>query len=139
MLVRMESGAVGTVEATKIATGTEDELRFEVHGTAGAMRFRLMEPHYLEVYDAGADAPGGGVGGWTRLATGRRYGPPHTPFPSPKAAIGWTRAHAACLVNFLAAVAEGRPAQPDLSQGVTIQRLMARIRESADREAWVDV
>jgi predicted dehydrogenase len=138
MLVRMQCGAVGTVEATKIATGTEDELRFEIHGTGGAMRFRLMEPHYLEVYDAGAAGPGG-ASGWTRLATGRRYGPPDTPFPSPKAAIGWTRAHVACLVNFLSAVAEGRPAQPDLGQGVSIQRLMARIRDSAERGAWVDV
>jgi len=138
MLVRMECGAIGTVEATKIATGTEDELRFEIHGTGGAMRFRLMEPHYLEVYDAGSSGFGG-TPGWTRLATGRRYGPPDTPFPSPKAAIGWTRAHLACLVNFLAAVAEGRPAQPDLGQGVTIQRLMARVRESADRGEWVDV
>jgi predicted dehydrogenase len=138
MLVRMQCGAVGTVEATKVATGTEDELRFEIHGTGGAMRFRLMEPHYLEAYDAVTGGPGG-TRGWTRLATGRRYGPPDTPFPSPKAAIGWTRAHVACLVNFLSAVADGRPAQPDLGQGVTIQRLMARIRDSAERDAWVDV
>jgi len=138
MLVRMESGAVGTVEATKIATGTEDELRFEIHGTGGAMRFRLMEPHYLEVYDA-ASGGFGGTPGWTRLATGHRYGPPDTQFPSPKAAIGWTRAHVACLVHFLEAVAEGRPAQPDLGQGIYVQRLLARVRESSAQGRWVEV
>ena len=136
MLVRMRSGAMGTIEATKIATGTEDELRFEVYGTGGAMRFDLMQPHYLDVYDAGAPA---GRRGWTRLATGHRYGPPDTQFPSPKAAIGWVRGHVACLVNFLTAVAEDRPAEPDLAHGVTVQRLLARVRESAEKGAWVNV
>ena len=32
-LARMQSGASGTVEATKLATGSEDELRLEVHGS----------------------------------------------------------------------------------------------------------
>jgi len=150
MLVRMRSGAVGTVEATKIATGTEDELRLEVHGTGGAMRFHLMEPHYLEVYQARAASGPGGGRGWTRLATGHRYAPPDTQFPSPKSAIGWVRSHVACLENFLTAVAEGRPAEPDLGQegrpaepdlgqGVIIQRLLARVRESAERGQWVEV
>jgi len=136
MLVRMRSGAVGTLEATKIATGTEDELRIEVYGTGGAMRFDLMQPHYLDVY--GADAPAERRG-WTRLATGQRYGPPDTQFPSPKCAIGWVRGHVACLVHFLEAVAEGRPADPDLAHGVAIQRLLARVRESAEAGKWVDV
>ncbi len=30
-LARMQSGALGTIEATKIATGSEDEIRFEIH------------------------------------------------------------------------------------------------------------
>ncbi len=52
LLARMQSGALGTVEATKIATGTEDELRLEIHGSRGALRFNGMDPHYLEYHDA---------------------------------------------------------------------------------------
>jgi len=35
MLVRTQSGAVGTIEASKLATGSEDELRLEIHGSLG--------------------------------------------------------------------------------------------------------
>ncbi|MDO4557544.1 MAG: Gfo/Idh/MocA family oxidoreductase, partial [Planctomycetia bacterium] len=50
-LVRLGNGALGTLEATKVATGTEDDLRFEIHGTHGAVRFSLMEPHFVEFFD----------------------------------------------------------------------------------------
>ncbi|MFH1708219.1 MAG: Gfo/Idh/MocA family oxidoreductase [Planctomycetota bacterium] len=137
MLVKMAGGGSGTIEATKLATGAEDELRFEVHGTRGALRFNLMDPHHLEAYDATeSDRPYGGMRGWTRIDCGQRYAPPGG-FPTPKASIGWLRAHAACLHNFLAAVAAGTPAEPGLEQGVRIQRLVDKVRESARREAWV--
>ena len=35
LLARMASGAMGSIEATKLATGSEDELRLEVHGSRG--------------------------------------------------------------------------------------------------------
>ena len=140
LLAKMRSGALGTVEATKLATGTEDELRFEIHGSRGALRYNGMDPHHLELHDAAApDQPLGGLRGWNRIETGQRYSPPATDFPSPKVAIGWIRAHVACLANFLEAVAEGRPAEPGLEQGIRVQRLMECLRRSAAEERWVNV
>ena len=127
---------MGTIEATKIATGTEDELRLEIHGSRGALRFNGMDPHHLEFYDATApDQPQGGLRGWNRIDTGQRYPPPATGFPSPKAAIGWLRSHVACLANFLEAVADGRPAEPGLEQGIRVQHLMDCVRRSAAEAA----
>jgi predicted dehydrogenase len=140
MLARLAGGAVGTLEATKIATGSEDELRCEIEGSQGALRFNLMDPHHLEYYDAGAPLPGCGTArGWTRINTGQRYDAPATTFPSPKAAIGWIRAHVACLAEFLQAIAQQRPATPDLRQGIRVQRLMQAAHQSADTGQWVDV
>jgi predicted dehydrogenase len=130
-IARLKSGGVGILEASKIATGTEDELRLEIHGTRGALRFNLMDPHHLEFYDARAAYPPAGSRGWTRIDTGQRYDPPATSFPSHKAATGWLRGHVACLANFLRAVASGCPAQPDLRQGIRVQRLMEALRRSA--------
>jgi predicted dehydrogenase len=99
-----------------------------------------MDPHYLEFYDAtAADRPLGGMRGWTRVDTGGRYPPPATTFPSQKSAVGWTRAHVACLANFLTAVAEGRPAEPGLAQGVRVQQLMECARRSARARTWIGV
>ncbi len=140
MLARTRSQALGTIEATKIATGTEDELRLELHGARGALRFNLMDPHHLEFHDATApDQPFGGLRGWTRIDAGQRFAAPATSFPSPKASIGWVRSHVACLANFLAATAEGRPAQPDLRQGVYVQEIMEAARRSAFLSQWVKV
>ena len=140
ILARMANGALGNIEATKIATGSEDEIRFEIHGSGGALRFNGMDPHHLEIWDQGApSAPVGGTRGWTRVDCGRRYPSPANGFPTPKAAIGWMRGHMACLANFLFDVAAGKPGNPGLSQGVYIQELMDACRRSAESGAWVDV
>ncbi len=77
VLAKMRSGAVGTIEATKIAVGAEDELRLEIHGARGAVRFNLMDPHHLDFFDATAnDQPQGGLRGWNRIDCGQRYPQP---------------------------------------------------------------
>jgi predicted dehydrogenase len=140
LLAHMQSGALGTIEATKIATGTEDEIRLEIHGSGGALRYNGMDPHHLEFHDVtAADVPCGGLRGWNRIAAGQRYPAPAAGFPSPKAAIGWTRSHVACLANFLEAVAADRPAEPGLLQGVRVQHLMDCVARSASIKRWVEV
>ena len=130
----------GAIEATKLATGTEDELRLEIHGTRGALRFNGMDPHHLDMHDASAaDQPLGGLRGWNRIDTGQRYQAPSSGFPNAKSALGWIRTHTACLANFLQAVAEGRPGDPGLEQGIRVQRLMDCLRRSAAQRCWVDV
>ncbi len=139
-LARTESGASGTIEATKLATGSEDELRLEIHGARGALRFNGMTPHWLEYYDAAVAAgPLGGARGWTRIDCGQRYPPPATGFPNPKAALGWVRSHVACLAGFLEAVAQNRPAVPGLDQGIRVQYLMDCLRRSAAQGRWIEV
>jgi predicted dehydrogenase len=140
VLVRMKSGAIGTIEATKIATGAEDELRFEIHGSKGALRFNGTAPNHLEMYDAtAASGPAGGRRGWTRIETGQRYPAPASGFPGPKFNIGWLRGHMACLAEFLGCVASGRAANPGLADGIYVQSLIECCRVSAAKESWIGV
>lgn len=139
ILARMPNGAIGHLEATKLATGAEDELRFEIHGSQGALRYNSMDPHHLEAYSGAAvDRPIGGMRGWTRIDTGQRYPPPASAFPGPKLAIGWLRGHIACLAHFLQDIAAGRPGDPGLEQGLHVQRLMDVVRRSANEGRWVE-
>jgi predicted dehydrogenase len=129
--VRTADGAPGIIEASKIATGTEDELRFEIHGERGALRFNLMDPNWLDFYDQNApDSPIGGERGWRRIATVNRYPEPGG-FPGPRATPGWLRAHVACLHGFLCAIARSEPGEPNLAHGVTLQRVLGQIQELA--------
>lgn len=131
VLMRTSDGAPGVVEASKIATGSEDELRFEIHGERGAMRFNLMDANWLEFFDLSRpEAPLGGERGWTRIATVSRYEKPAA-LPSPKNHIGWVHGHLHCLYHFLDDVANGRPGDPNLFVGVELQRQLDRIARMA--------
>jgi predicted dehydrogenase len=139
MLARMKNGALGHISASKIATGIEDELRFEIHGSKGALRFNGMDPHHLEFYDMGApDGPLGGTRGWTAIDTGQRYEKP-AGFPTPKASIGWMRSHVQCLYHFMECVHAGQPGNPGLEQGIYVQHLMEKVRESAKTGQWTTI
>jgi predicted dehydrogenase len=138
IIAHLKSGATGVIEASKTATGTEDELRFELHGSSGAIRFNSMQPHHLQVYDAGlSDKPYGGMKGWTTIDCGQRY--PESKFPGPKFSIGWIRAHVASLYRFLENVSNGSAGEPGFDQGIYIQHVIDRVRESARLNEWVTI
>lgn len=127
VVATMRSGAVGTIEASKIATGTNDEMRVEIHGDKGALRFNLMEPNYLEFYDNTLpERPLGGLRGYTRIECCQRFDKPGGSFPSSKFSMGWIRAHVHCLYCFLACVDEGRTASPSFRDGAYIQEIMEK-------------
>ncbi len=137
MLVRHASGAIGTLEATKLATGVCDELRFEIHGELGAMRFNLMEPNWLEVYDTrDPGTPMGGMRGFKRIECVQQYPKPGGGFPNPKFSIGWIRAHMHCMYSFLESIALGTTPRPSLEDGIRLQRVMTAGYASAQSGQW---
>jgi len=132
LLLRLSEGRVGTVEVSKVATGSQDELRFEIHGTGGALAFNLMEPNVLRVFDQSRPHLG-----WQERPTGGNYKEKGT-VPG-KMAVGWVRGHVASLYNFLTAVARGEPTRPDLADGVRLQAVLHAAYESSNKGAWVEV
>ena len=139
-LLEMADGAVGTVEASKIATGSNDDLTIEILGDKGALKFDLMEPSYLEFYDCSApDSPMGGVRGYTRIETVSRYPKPGGSFLPPKASIGWDRGHTHCYYTFLDDVAKGRVSDGAIADAARLQDLMEKLLESDRRGSWVEV
>ncbi len=138
MLVKMKNQSTGIIEVSKIATGTEDELRFVIYGDKGAVKFNLMDPNYLDFYDnTRPDKPIGAEKGFTRIQTVQRYPEPGGSFPPPKLSIGWIRGHVHCLYNFLQCVHEGRQADPSIREGAYIQYVMEKAYESNEKACWI--
>ena len=124
-------GAMGTVTVSKLTQGANDELSFSVNGERGSLSFSLMDPNYLDFYDATAvGAPMGGVRGYTRIECVGRYPSPASGFPAIKAPQGWLRGHIGCMVNFLSAVANGTPCEPSFSDGAYVQMILEAALES---------
>lgn len=120
---RTADGACGTITVGKLQVGTNDDLSFEIYGEKGALRFSLMEPNWLYYYDnTVANAPMGGMRGFTRIECVGRY--PDLTFPSPKAPAGWLYGHLASMHAFLSAVANGKPFAPSLTDGLYVQEVM---------------
>ena len=140
MTCRHESGVLGTIEASKLATGTCDDLRFEIHGEMGAMRFNLMDPNWLEVFDArDKGAPIGGMRGFKKVETLQQYPKPGGGFPNPKFSVGWIRAHMHCIYSFLECIALDKTPSPSLEDGVHLQQVLDAGYRSSEAGAWTDV
>jgi len=140
LTMRLKNGAIGTVEASKIATGTNDELTFEIYGKKGAVRFDLMEPGWLWFFDNTVpEAPLGGTRGFTRIECMGRYEAPAGTFLPPKNAVGWDRGHIHCYYSFLECVAHGKTPSPTISDGAFLQLLLELAQESCATGEWKKV
>lgn len=142
---RLEGGAAGTLEASRLATGVQDELRLELHGTKGGLRFNLMDPNWLEAYDATVpEAALGGDRGMKRIESVTRYPKPYA-LGATKNTVGWLNFHIQSLFDFVTNVAlheEGKPPSPlspTFTDGLAAQRVIAACRQSAAQATWLDI
>ena len=137
--LRLPGGALGSIEASKIATGANDELTIEVRGDKGALVWDLMQPNYVRFYDNTLpEAPYGGNRGFTAIESVARYPAPGGTFLPPKNTIGWDRGHMHCYFTFLNELARGERPENGIAEGARLQTLMERIAESAVQGRWVD-
>lgn len=141
MIMKLKNGAVGTIECSKIATGTSDELRFEIHGSKGALCYNSMSPNYLRFYEchnAGLFRSLRADRGWqeiecVQLIKLRRW------FPARPFQHRWLRGHVHSLYTFCDNVYNGRPGCPSIDDGAYIQYVMECVAESAAEGRWVKI
>ncbi|MBR7184716.1 MAG: Gfo/Idh/MocA family oxidoreductase [Clostridia bacterium] len=133
LMAELSCGARGTIVASKLSLGASDDLHFDIRGTRGALRFSMMEPSWLEYYDAEAEGePIGGVRGFTRIECVGRAPAPGGNFPSPKASVGWLRGHIGSMYAFLDAVSRGdAESGPTFADGAAINAIMEAAYASA--------
>ena len=137
MNVRMNSGARGSIEVSRFATGTLDDLNITVFGERGALRFSLMDANFLYWFDSAVRTPDPGLAGWQRLETGQAY--PGAELPNPRSIIGWTRFHTENLHRFIRAVKDGRSFSPDEIDGYEAQAVLEVAYDSAGSGSWSKV
>ena len=136
--LRMPGGALGVMEASKIATGANDELTVDIRGTKGALRWDGMRASYVEYFDNTLpEAPLGGERGFTAIESVARYAAPGGSFLPPKNTVGWDRGHIHCYFTFLDCVARGVRPENGIEEGARLQALMGAMAESARRGEWV--
>ncbi len=124
MLAELESGAVGVLEASKLATGANDEISIDIRGSEGALLFNMMDPNWLKFYDNTVlEQPLGGRKGFLHIEAVQRYPKPAV-LPGPKNTVGWMRFHIASMHEFVRRVVAGEPGNPSLRDGLRVHQVM---------------
>lgn len=134
-LMKMSNGALGFAEMSRVATGAEDEMRFEIHGQNGALAFNLMQPNELLAFDARELK---GVQGFKRISTVQKY-PAPAMMPAPKFTMGWVRSHIAAIYHFLDSVVHDRMPSPNFHDALKIHHLMESMYRSVEAKSWIKV
>ena len=121
---RLECGAVGTLHASKLISGANDDLSIAIYGEKGSVKFSLCDIDHLYFYDSTAEGGSyGGCKGFTAIECNGRYPSPFGSFPSPKATQGWLRGHVMSMYNFLSAVNIGEQFHPSFDDGAYVSRI----------------
>jgi predicted dehydrogenase len=136
--LRMASGALGSVEVSRMGTGATCDLAIEIYGEKGAIRFSAEEPSWLEIFDTrDPDQPAGGLSGFRKVQTVGRYD--GWKVPDWTMAPGFVSSFVESQYSFLKAVSDGRPGSPGMTDGLRIQEIMEAAQRSSAERRWVPV
>lgn len=111
--------AVGTLTASRVSSGTGDELSFELFAEKGAIKYSSVTADYFEYFTEES-------GVWSKKYTGSNYNP-SSAFPSVHVPGGWHRSMIQAHYMFLTGNSSG-VVVPGIDHGLQVQRL---VRETA--------
>jgi predicted dehydrogenase len=135
--VEFEDGAVGTIEATRLALGRRNAFQWEINGTNGSLAFDMERMNELQVFRADAD-PARGLR--TVLVTETSHPFSELWWP-PGHIIGWGDTFVNELHHFLAAIASDGEVGPhgatfeDGYRAAEVCDAIVRSSESGRRES----
>lgn len=130
-MLRFENGAIGTVEASRFATGRKNHNRFEINGSRGSLAFDLERMNELEVYEE--NGPESGFR--TILATDPTHPYVEAWWP-PGHILGYEHTFTNTVLDFVEAVAHDAVPRPNFHDGVTNLRVLDAIERSAGSRHW---
>jgi predicted dehydrogenase len=112
--------AAGTLSASRISSGTGDQLSLELFAENGSLRYSSGSADYFEFYIEKS-------GHWTRQMVGSSYQPVSS-FPSGHVPPGWLRSMIHAHYVFLTGNDPGSFV-PDIEHGLAVQRLVSQTAE----------
>jgi predicted dehydrogenase len=132
-LIELGGGTVGSLEASRVVVGPRVQMRFEVHGTEGALTWELERMNELERFQLSDD---GGDEGYTTILAGAQH-PDFAAFqPGAGVPMGYDDLRVLEARTFLAGVRDGEQRQPGVEEMLACARVLDAIERSAESGAW---
>ena len=126
------NGAVGSVEASRVASGHKNDHTIEIHGSAGSLRFSLERLNELEVLT-------GDSRGYETVLVTDESDPYVDHWWPPGHTIGWEHSFVHENYEFLSAVDEGTAFTPSFAEAYEVQAILDAIERADERGEWVEV
>lgn len=137
VLCNFESGAIGSVEATRMAWGRNNYLTVEVHGTKGSLTWNYERLNELEVCYGMEDNDG--ERGFRKIYTGPANPHGDVTWNIPGMNIGYGELKAIEAYEFAKAVVGGYQPTTNFTVGYQLDRVCEAVLESNEKKAWVQV
>ena len=132
-LFEFGGGTVGSLEASRVIVGPRAQMRFEVHGTRGALTWELERMNELQRFQLTED---GLDEGYTTVLAG----PEHPDFaafqPGAGVPMGYDDLRVLEARNFLASVRDREQRAPGVEEMLACARVLEAIERSAESGAW---
>lgn len=137
VLCKFDSGAIGSVEATRMAWGRNNYLTVEVHGTKGSLTWNYERLNELEVCYGMEDNDG--ERGFRKIYTGPANPHGDVTWNIPGMNIGYGELKAIEAYEFAKAVEGGYQPTTSFTVGYQLDRVCEAVLESNEKKAWVEV
>ncbi|MDO4549033.1 MAG: Gfo/Idh/MocA family oxidoreductase [Clostridia bacterium] len=135
-MVEYVNGAVGTIAASRVATGRKNYLAYEIQGTQGAVTYDLERMGEVHVYfqsDDEADR------GFRKVLLNPRHKGYSAFQPAGGISIAYNDMKILEAHELMSALTQGTPYICDFEFGYKIDRTVAAVLESARRREWIKV
>ena len=132
----LSGGGLATFEATRMAPGRKNALRFEISGTEGAVAFDLEDLNTLQFFRF-AD---GRTAGFRRILVTEPDHPYAGAWWPPGHVLGYEHAFSHQVVDLVRALGTGEQPHPSFAEGLQVQRVLDAVERSAAADAgWTPV
>ena len=124
----LASGAVASVEVSRVATGRKNSLNLEIYGDKGSILFDLENLNELGYLDATVPVR---EQGFRRILVNEPEHPYLGAWWPQGHIIGWEHTFTHEIRDFLLAISSGTAPTPSFDDGLEVQRILSAVEESA--------
>ncbi len=136
IMCRFESGAMGGLYISRIATGRKMGYAYDIYGTKGAIRFDQEDQNALWLYK-GEQRPD--RQGFTKILTGPEH-PDYKPFSlGPGHGTGYQDQITIEAKDFLESIATGKSKWPTFRDGLEVNRIIEASFVAHEQRRWVEI
>lgn len=135
-LFEFENGALGTIEATRYATGHKNDMHFEINGSKGSIIFYFERMNELQYFSTSDEE---GLQGFHLIQASEGIHPYWSAWWPAGHVIGYDHTFVHEIYEFVRAINEDKKALPGFEDGLECAKVLEAVDISAAEKRWVEI